>query len=78
MVRTQVSFEPKMYKAAQAEARRLGISLAELCRRALARTLSQNSNGNSDPWMRFSGAIEGHPDESRTENIDSVVYGKSR
>lgn len=78
MVRTQISFEPRMYKAAQAEARRLGISLAELCRRSLARTLSQGSDSRSDSWMRFSGVIEGQPEESRNENIDSVVYGASR
>ncbi len=57
--------------AAKREARRLGISLAELLRRSLRTLLPADA---SKPWMRFAGMIEtGNSAASRT--IDDVVYG---
>ncbi len=75
MIRTQVSLDAQLYKEAKAEARRRGISFAELCRRALARTLRQR--GGDKPWMRFAGALQsGDPEASRT--VDEVVYVRER
>jgi hypothetical protein len=71
MIRTQVSFEERMYREAQAEARRRGISFAELCRRAMAGVL--RSRSGERPWMRYAGIVQsGDPDASRT--VDQVVY----
>ena len=51
MIRTQVSLEDDMYREAKKEARRQGISFAELCRRALAQLLRRGSV--KEPWMRY-------------------------
>ena len=40
MIRTQISVDEETYARAKDAARRQGISLAELCRRSLAETLS--------------------------------------
>lgn len=71
MIRTQISLPEEEYAAAKAEAKRLGISLAELLRRSL-RTMLPISG---DPqWMRYAGMIEsGDPESSR--HIDEIVYG---
>ena len=62
-----------MYREAKREARRLGISFAELVRRALAQVLSDQA-AVKEPWMRYAGSVEsGDPDASRT--VDEVVYG---
>ena len=75
MIRTQVSLDAQMYKEAKAEARRRGISFAELCRRALARALRQRDGDK--PWMRFAGVLQsGDPEASRT--VDEVVYVRER
>lgn len=74
MIRTQVSLEEDLYREAQEEARRQGISFAELCRRALAQALSHRRSDK--PWMRFAGAVEsGDADASRS--VDEVVYGRA-
>ena len=71
MIRTQVSLSPEEYEAAKREARRLGISLAELLRRSLRRLLPVDE---SKPWMHFAGMVEsGDPESSRS--IDEVIYG---
>ena len=41
VIRTQISVDEEMYARAKEAARRQGISLAELCRRSLAETLSR-------------------------------------
>lgn len=72
MIRTQVSLTEEEYAAAKAEAKRLGISLAELLRRSLRSLLPADE---SKPWMRYAGMVEsGDPQSSRT--IDEVVYGR--
>ncbi len=77
MIRTQLSFDPDLYREAQREAARLGISLAEFCRRALRRSLNTTAVPGDKPWLRFSGAIGGgRAHESTKQNIDSVVYGE--
>jgi hypothetical protein len=72
MIRTQISLSPDEYRAAKLEAKRLGISLAELLRRSLRGVLPVDE---SAPWMRYAGMIEsGDPNSSR--RIDEVVYGQ--
>ena len=78
MIRTQISLDANVYRRAQAEARLLGISVAELVRRALVRSLGEQPSPGEKPWMRFSGAISGGPDESANERVDEVVYGRVR
>ncbi len=71
MIRTQISLSETEYRAAKEEARRLGISLAELLRRSLRSVLPAD---RSKPWMRYAGMIEsGDPEAS--QKLDDVVYG---
>jgi len=72
MIRTQVSLPRHDYAAAKREARRLGISLAELLRRSLRTMLPADE---SKPWMRYAGMIE-TGDPKASQSIDDVVYGQ--
>jgi hypothetical protein len=72
MIRTQVSLSEEEYEAAKREARRLGISLAELLRRSLRPLLPADE---SKPWMRYAGLIESG-DPSSSQKIDDVIYGQ--
>ena len=75
MVRTQISLEEEMYEEAQEEARRRGISFAELCRRALLDALPPRTG--DQPWMRYAGSVDvPAPDASQT--VDEVIYGRER
>jgi len=71
MIRTQVSLSEKEYEAAKREAERLGISLAELLRRALRSLIPADE---SKPWMRYAGMVE-TGDSRSSERIDEIVYG---
>jgi len=71
MIRTQISLTEDEYTAAKREARRLGISLAELLRRSLRTVLPVN---DSKPWMRYAGMVESG-DSASSQHIDDVVYG---
>ena len=72
MIRTQVSLTEEEYRAAKEEARRRGISLAELLRQSLRGLLPVDA---SKPWMRLAGIVEsGDPASSR--KIDEVVYDR--
>ena len=72
MIRTQISLTEGEYTAAKREAKRLGISLAELLRRSLRTVLPPD---RSKPWMRYAGMVEsGDPHSSR--NVDEIVYGR--
>ena len=72
MIRTQISLSEPEYRAAKREARRLGISLAELLRRSLRWLLPADG---SKPWMRYAGMVEsGDPRSSL--RIDEVIYGQ--
>ena len=74
MIRTQISLTQEEYRAAKREAKRLGISLAELLRRSLRSILPVDG---SKSWMRYAGMVEsGDPHSSR--HIDEVVYGHKR
>ncbi len=74
MIRAQISLTEAEYHAAKAEAARLGISLAELLRRALRGVLPVDQ---SKPWMRYAGMIESDDSQSSTR-VDEVVYGTER
>ena len=74
MIRTQISLSEAEYHAAKTEAARLGISLAELLRRALRSALPVDQ---SKPWMRYAGMIESGDAQSSTR-VDEVVYGAER
>ena len=72
MIRTQISLTAEEYEAAKMEAARLGISLAELLRRALRTMLPADPR---KPWMRFAGMVDsGDPNSSR--KVDDIVYGQ--
>ncbi len=71
MVRTQISLTSEEYEAAKREARRLGISLAELLRRSLRHMLPADEQR---PWMRYAGLIESG-DAASSQRIDELVYG---
>lgn len=77
MIRTQVSLEEETYRRVKVEARRLGISIAEVVRRALERALAEAPSTLEKPWMRLAGSLRsGDPDASST--VDDVVYGTRR
>jgi hypothetical protein len=70
MIRAQFSLDERLLNDARKEARRLGISFAELCRRALAQMLA--ARDLKHPWMRYAGALEsGDPQASRS--VDEIV-----
>ena len=73
MIRTQISLDADVYAKAKGVARRMGVSVAELCRRGLQETLSRQPT--SKPWMVYAGIVEGSPQDSGT--VDEVVYGRS-
>lgn len=72
MIRTQISLPEEEYEAAKNEARRLGVSLAELLRRALRSVLKVDE---SKPWMRYAGMVESG-DSNSCQSVDDVVYGQ--
>ena len=73
MIRTQISFDEDMYEVARREAERQGISLAEMCRRALRDAIARVPA--DAPWMRYAGVFaSGDPNSS--QSVDAVVYGR--
>lgn len=74
MIRTQISFDKVLYERARRAAGRLGVSLAELCRRSVAETLARDEAGADRPWMRYIGIVEGSPHDSAT--VDAVAYDR--
>jgi len=72
MIRTQISLDEREYALAKKQAAKLGISVAELLRRALREVLPPEGDA---PWMRYAGFVEsGNPRSSQT--IDEIVYGR--
>ncbi len=71
MIRTQISLDPAEYQRVKEQARALGISIAEVIRRAVRDTLPSD---NGQPWMRFAGFVEsGDPQSS--QSADEIDYG---
>ena len=60
------------YDSAKREAKRFGISLAELLRRSLRTVVGMDG---SKPWMRYAGMVE-TGDRRSSQRIDDVVYGQ--
>jgi len=73
MIRTQISVDGELYTKAKEMARRMGVSVAELCRRSLEATVARQPSDK--PWMTLAGRIDGHPEDSCT--VDTVVYGRA-
>ena len=74
MIRTQISLSEEEYRAAKAEAARLGVSLAELLRRSVRHMLPADE---TRPWMRYAGMVEtGETDAS--QKIDALVYSQKK
>lgn len=72
VIRTQISLDEREYALAKKQAAKLGISVAELLRRALREVLPPEGDA---PWMRYAGFVEsGNPRSSQT--IDEIVYGR--
>ena len=74
MIRTQISFDADLYASARKLARREGISLAELCRRALRLVLASSPPAKA-PGLRYGGVL-GAGDALASAKVDEVVYGR--
>lgn len=74
MIRTQISLTEEEYNAAKCEAKRLGISLAELLRRSLRQILPPDQ---TKPWMRYAGMVE-TGDSRSSQRVDEIVYGQKK
>ena len=71
MAWTQLSLSAAEMRAARAEAKRLGISIAELLRRSLRMLLPADE---TKPWMRYAGLVQSG-DTSSSRRLDDLVYG---
>ena len=71
MIRTQVSLESSEYELVKQQSHSLGISIAEVIRRAVRDALPHREGG---AWMRFAGFVESG-DSKSSQSIDEVVYG---
>jgi hypothetical protein len=71
MIRTQVSLDEQEYALAKKEASALGISVAELVRRAVRQMLPPPRDA---PWMRYAGFVDSG-DARSSQSIDDLVYG---
>lgn len=72
MIRTQISLTEEEYSLAKKTAKRRGLSLAELFRRALRNILPANKE---KPWMNYCGSVETGNKKSSQE-IDDLIYGQ--
>ncbi len=70
MIRTQISLDEKEYALVKKEAKALGISIAELVRRAVRQALPCREDA---PWMRFAGFVESG-DANSSRSVDEIVY----
>lgn len=71
MIRTQISLDAAEYELVKRESRALGISIAEVIRRAVRDALPPEPGG---AWMRFAGFVESG-DPKSSQSIDEIVYG---
>lgn len=70
MIRTQVSLDAAEYELVKRQSRALGMSIAEVIRRAVRDALPYDAHS---PWMRFAGFVEsGNPQSS--QSVDEIVY----
>ena len=71
MIRTQISLDEGEYALVKEEAKAVGISVAELVRRAVRQALPVRGHA---PWMRYAGFVESGNSTS-SQSIDDIVYG---
>lgn len=71
MIRTQISLPAADYELVKQQARALGVSIAEVIRRAVRDALPHKRGG---AWMRFAGFVESG-DQKASRSIDDIVYG---
>jgi len=71
MIRTQISLDKKEYDLAKKQAAALGISVAELIRRAIRELLPVQEE---EPWMKYAGFVA-TSDPHSSQTIDDLVYG---
>ncbi|MBV8820126.1 MAG: CopG family transcriptional regulator [Acidobacteriaceae bacterium] len=71
MIRTQISLSSSEYELVKRQARTLGISIAEVIRRAVRDALPPAEGG---AWMRFAGFVQSG-DSKASQSIDEIVYG---
>jgi hypothetical protein len=71
MIRTQISLDKNEYELARKQAAALGISVAELIRRAIRQILPVPGEG---PWMKYAGFVESG-DSNSSQSLDDIVYG---
>jgi hypothetical protein len=77
MIRIRISLDARAYRELKAQARRQGISIAELTRRAVAEIRQLPTRRRGRPWIRYAGALSsGDPRASIT--ADDVVYARPR
>ena len=70
MVRMQISLNEQEYKLAREQAKKLGISVAELVHRAIRDALPLEANST---WMSYAGLVESG-DSRSSQSIDEIVY----
>ena len=70
MVRMQISLEEHEWMLAREQAKKLGISVAELVRRAVRDALPLEANST---WMSYAGLVDSG-DSRSSQSIDEVVY----
>lgn len=75
MQRTQISLAPEHYGFLSAEARRLGVSMAEVVRRILEDRM--RASQERDPFADLIGAGEGDGRFSGADH-DQMLYGDRR
>lgn len=77
MIRTQVSLSKDEYQLAKETARKMGISLAELLRRALHLLFPAGvkPHAAAKKWLRYEGLVASENPKSSQE-IDDVIYGQ--
>lgn len=69
----KLALDGREYVLAKKQAKALGISVAELVRRAILDTLPATGGG---AWMRYAGLVELESGDSRSsQSIDEMVYG---
>lgn len=71
MIRTQISLPAADYELVKQQSRVLGISVAEVIRRAIRDSLPP---AREDAWMRFAGFVESG-DPKSGQSVDEIVYG---
>lgn len=76
-VRTQIYLPRSLHRALRDEARRRGVSMAQLLRDAAAAALRNNNGDQHDPLAELVGIVREGPKDLAT-NHDYYLYGLPR